>query len=182
MRPSQDFSAPQTHSVISTQRTILLYSYILSPCLYSLESNIIPIDRWVSKNLKGKYMQRHENRNTKQPDRGKQAAQHCHPSNALDRTSGSKFLDPGRVGANSSTQCRTYNTHKSGKPEKSETQKKTLPSILFLRIAGILPIAINGIWMSCGERVIPSNQSIALTPGTQPSQYILTCDMNKYIL
>jgi len=42
-------------------------------------------------------------------------------------------------------QCTTYNTHKSGKPENSEIQKKMFPSILFLRIAGILPTAIIGI-------------------------------------
>ena len=45
-------------------------------------------------------------------------------------------------------QYTTYNTHKSGKPEKREIQKKMFPSILFLRIAGVLPTAISGIWIS----------------------------------
>ena len=58
---------------------------------------------------------------------------------------------PGRVYRKHSPQYTTYSTHKSGKPEKSESQKITLPSILFLRIAGILPIAIIGTWTICGE-------------------------------
>ena len=60
-----------------------------------------------------------------------------------------------------SAQYTTYNTHKSGNPEKSEIQKKTFPSILFLRIAGILPIAISGIWMSyVGESGFESSVSV----------------------
>ena len=55
---------------------------------------------------------------------------------------------PGRVPRKRSVQCTTYNTHKSGKPEKSESQKKTFPRILFLRIDGILPTAISGIWIT----------------------------------
>jgi len=54
-----------------------------------------------------------------------------------------------RVLSTVTLQCNTYNTHKSGKPENSENQKKMFPSILFLRIAGVLPTAISGIWMSC---------------------------------
>ena len=68
-----------------------------------------------------------------------------------------------------SAQCKTYNTHKSGKPENSESQKKMLPSILFLRIDGILPTAINGIWMSCVEK----ERFQAISPTHRRRSYLL---------
>jgi hypothetical protein len=79
-------------------------------------------------------------------------------------------------------QCTTYNTHKRGKPEKSEIQKKTFPSILFLRIAGVLPIAINGICMSCVEKGrFPAISQLVDVQNAISSIY-LTCAMNRYIL
>ena len=116
--------------------------------------------------------------------------QHRHQNDAKsrnrrdrDRASGCKtlLLDPCRPWSRG-TQCITYNTHKSGKPEKSETQKKTFPSILFLRIAGVLPIAINGICMSCVEK----RRFPAISQWVDVSNAIcsirLTCAMNRYIL
>lgn len=62
------------------------------------------------------------------------------------------LLDPSSRPGSCAVQCKTYNTHKRGKPEKREIQKKMFPSILFLLMTGVLPMAINGIWMSCAEK------------------------------